>query len=561
VGASKAPEVERAVADDFVERLKTTSHRREAMAQRLSTPKVANLGDQVVLRSGHTYSVELPKTVDPISGNAQASAMLLSSPGFTSTGFLPSYSMRPGDANRTLEVGFSPEARGNYSADVNFVATWGDGHVEEVKVPVRAKAIEITDPRPGFIRDAPAAGSPEVTPVAVENGGADKAVTLGYDTAKSDLNTAIESVFNAQARGVAIVQAEQAKFVKPPVPLAKPLWMDLLEIAIEMGLAVVSERLGAVLSHQLESMLTKEVADKHQVLLKAFEKAVETGIERSVKATKIFEVAVEPGAKSENQLEARERDDENAASPADGAKLSGDEEIQFFTEQVLAVENARDAAKENVNHAIANLAGHLGPSAPAVMTAISSTKSGIAAVKPTVTQAQSIATTTQFMTYLARSQLHTVTAPTANGGHLTTTMMADVRALNRPQHYGQGDSADGLLTLHVVKRNDGYVVSAAGVSGVAQAVTDRLLKVDLKAARMPMVILFDDYGESSITIDEAGRVRSGGVPIERNRQPGYYSEEQDARAVTLLVEQVLGRTLSQHGLEKIYTNDKGGKSE
>lgn len=151
----------------------------------------------------------------------------------------------------------------------------------------------------------------------------------------------------------------------------------------------------------------------------------------------------------------------------------------------------------------------------------------------------------------ARTELGVASAPS---DPVVTTMLTDVR---------MGKSVDGILEVELKQDREGrFSISRVKVKGVTSKTANHLLEMDLRKARMPIVIRLYE-GERTITVDEVGRVRTLGTYTgpptnlldEADIRDAPRAEAQSDQFVETLVAGVLSEPLSKQGVTKVETDD------
>ena len=125
----------------------------------------------------------------------------------------------------------------------------------------------------------------------------------------------------------------------------------------------------------------------------------------------------------------------------------------------------------------------------------------------------------------------------------------------------------GVLEITVDVDDDLHIkVDGARLDGVSRLIGDRLLKMDFRAAGVPVRLNVTNTGyrrlkapRDVITVDEAGNVRTGGPrQYEKNteNEGDAHGEAQNIQGATHIVDKVLAKTLSQWGISHVESDDK-----
>jgi len=510
----------------------------------------ARLGTEFV-RTHRVFAVDLPTMLDPDGPSGIASAVLTNTPEFTAVEVPEIYGIDPHSETRTIHVKYSPTARGESRSHISFVANFADGYTEQQTIPVVANARELTDPT----YDEPATGE-AVHQVASTPTVPNPNASRKQMDAAMKVSEAVGALFDIQHSAVADVQTAQSGYTTPPPP--KPVWMELVGVALDVGFGLMGMGLGTAAASRIELALKSSSKDLRETIGKSVEKSVEGALESIAERSKLSELT--PGERKEVP---RKEDSEGG---------SGDDSTDFFSEQKLRICIWKPDAQQLARDSILAIMDKFGDDGSAVANALESFKASEALGK-SLTNKQGSATTAAFMKYVARSKLHTV-----SDGHQTTTVMAEIRDEPYQQFESNYEKRVGVLEI----TTDPYAVvptiKRARCSGLSARVVKRISKMNLREARVPIVIRHDG---TTITIDEAGRIRSGGMPF-RTTQHGWLprtplpardeggkfvdtqdtrhelTEAEDAVEVHRFANAILDRTLHDHGLDEVETDDAKG---
>jgi hypothetical protein len=239
--------------------------------------------------------------------------------------------------------------------------------------------------------------------------------------------------------------------------------------------------------------------------------------------------------------------------------VSGDPGIKFFTDQRTGID---DAADDNANRLLAITNALLEQHPDIAAGAIKGMGDAYLEASKTAVEIQASATSSQFVTYKARTTLGKESVKTATGER-------EVTQLDKPQKQtGKSkldplEPVDGLLQLQVAMgANDpgeapsGVRVVSATLNGVAQLIADRLLDVNLRQSGLPILLVGDRL---HATIDELGRVKNSEQTVVRANHFDTVPKEQTSADAQRIADVVFSRTLADWGIQKVQTNDTRGE--
>jgi len=546
------PEAASFVADDNL--LIQKPSLQAAASKRLSAPKTSLISQAV--DSIHTHLIDLPTVVDPKAGYGFGMAMLTRTTELTpiKQGFVPLVPMHFGEEAGTFKVSYAPKARGHSDTELAFVARFQDGNTEAVRIPIQADAYALTDPRYGAGDGSPGLDvevEHAYTPTEEDK---KKPVLLGFQQEHDRLLKTISRIFDEAHDGVDDVERNENDYQGQPPPTS--IWVHLAQIAIEVALSQVSEHLGHLASEKLASVLGKALAEKHHGAIEHFGAGIEKAIEASAKETKITELDADSNSEDSQSASGdyTDRTEGNAvyAKAAKKAESKGKpERTAFFEAQKTAIHRADGKATSRLSGQIISMAEALGSDSPLVGAALDQASSAADKRFEEMKELQRNATTVQWMNALARTELGVASAPS---DPVVTTMLTDVR---------MGKSVDGILEVELKQDREGrFSISRVKVKGVTSKTANHLLEMDLRKARMPIVIRLYE-GERTITVDEVGRVRTLGTYTgpptnlldEADIRDAPRAEAQSDQFVETLVAGVLSEPLSKQGVTKVETDD------
>ena len=281
----------------------------------------------------------------------------------------------------------------------------------------------------------------------------------------------------------------------------------------------------------------------------------------------MIESAVDSAAERSKVSDLAPADSKEHAKAGEGDRASafGDETVNFFAEQSMRIRAAKYDAKAGALDGLNALMNDFGEESSEAKNALESVKARLTLQKRIMSK-QADATTAEYMKYVARAKLGTVAGPAGHGA--TTTMMGDIR--DESPQFRHLDKRSGVLEIFAEPGAHGPKVTGARCNGLSEKLVKQIPLMNLRECRVPIVIRCDG---TAITIDEAGRIRSGGLPFRNHHHQKLGSffessdnlsrddrtEIEDAHEVNEFAEAILARTLGDHGVLKVETDDSRGK--
>lgn len=539
---------------------------------RLDTLWPMDLGESVV-GSEHEIAIHAPRNLHelPATGLVVVDGGLGAATSISASWQDPRYDL--GKQAGPLRFTFKPESPGIHHATVHMTVRWDDGHIEHrtALVTARARTVDAA-PAGGGRESAPKSKAQEARIAPAP----DRVATEDTATARGILDGAHTLLMDEQAQGIADVSHEAAKFKPPPAP--KSVWEVLADFAIIVGTAqlaalvsrFVSDRVARVLvnadaaaraakSADMQSQyadrrardaaegpivpsptLTAESSQASQA--RALEKFTSDGIAATV--TRILNNAA-------SKFTGQSEDADEQSSPEEDAP-SQDKEIAFFSAQRSKHNNLKQQAHDDLTE----LGGEVIKSNPETgIEIIKSMADGIrTGAKAGAKRSQADATSAEFATYLARVKLGTQSIETAVGKQ-TVTNLDQQRTFDTNDKLATPELAAGVLEIQVSRDapSGGVSVSGARMNGISWLTANRLTRLDLRASGVPLRISVH-HGATIITVDEANRVRVGGLPLEK-QGPNAGTEAQDIHEAERIVRIALSKTLQAWGVD-VVTNDQ-----
>ncbi|HTR52819.1 MAG TPA: hypothetical protein VMJ10_19025 [Kofleriaceae bacterium] len=450
-----------------------------------------------------------------------------------------------------IEIEFAPTERGEFHATLAYLAKWENGHSEQYRVPVTARARLIVDvPQGAKLPAKPSTGAAE--PAAMPPA-KDRFLTVDENRDWDNVDNAYDQMATAQDDAIIDVSKEAAKYKPRPAP--ESLWKALAEIAIMMGASGIA----AVVTKLVAAKVVEAVQHAgHLEMSKAHEESAVEGIAK----------AVEEGIKTSAEKVRGEHDGQQESQ--DKAE-SEDKEIAFFGRQRDMVRSATGEARASLVRLIADILKRHPETAAQVIEGM---RAAFLASRSVAFTQQAQATAAAWAKYRAQQELGHDEVATPQGP-VTATRMDSQRTYRRGQYYEYWAShpklAAGVIEIEAELDRTTREVSVTGarMHGISYSVAHRLLPLDLAAMGLPFRIsLFD--GAATITRDEAGRVRTQGLPLdeaevdpnntgldpEKRFEPGLPSPElQQIREAERIVNMVLSKPLSAWGVAEVETDD------
>jgi hypothetical protein len=574
-----------------------------AAAQSDSTPRLTHPGTvalpEQVVGSVHEFPIAFPYNLDRRGRAAQMKAVamddrfkLIASEKTVPSLFGPAGKTPP---FATANLVFTPQKPGLSTLFVQFNATWDDGYVEqlEVQVLVNARSLE-NQPVGGASNEEAPARAPVVDT---------RPPTLDLFNSKVDeLKLHLNDVAHSQVEGVDVVDAEAAKYTEPtPAP---PTWAVLAELAITIGTAGVAAIVGKYVATKIVGLATKEEAAAQTVAKDAGD-AVSDGTkhagehvatEAAHKATEhagadaakhVAEHAAEHGGAGKHYaieglatgLEDALKDSIKLKVPEHEAKeeeQEGDEEggvevvskdprIQFFHTQRRSLGEAQVGQGTDMIHILDGLRGLADVMPDAAIKAVEAIQGGLEAGKKAGPKHQREATAAKWVDFVAQGKHGTEKA-----GNKTVTKLDRLHRQIPEGIYGSewinwqnAVAGKGVLEITLSFEDDHLGVESVRLDGVSRLIGDRLLKMDLRTAGIPLRLVttttHSGVPRDVITVDEAGNVRTGGpLQYEKNteNEGEAKGEAQNIRGAQHIVDKVLSKTLSAWGISHVESDDK-----
>jgi len=504
--------------------------RPQPQSQRLSMRGFTELGEQVV-GSRHAIAVQNPVNTDLASGAAVLTTKVLGPTDDPITSNEAAHVANPFQAT-SVPVTFAPRSVGQFLGTMHVIGRWSDGHEEIATGTLHASARSL--------EDVPGPNHKGVTSASVPGqesepkGGEKAAFDADFQAAATELDATMRNVIARQRSGVDDIEKEADRYEKAPPPAS--IGWELARLALVVGTSGIAAAAGSLVG----GIVGRAVGAAAEGLLEdGLATAIEDGLKHPVE--KALEAMPRGGAS-------------NAGATKPATRNSADGQIDFFSRQDDALMDAID----NSSMLPLRLQRSFRPllrSSPAAATAgLNAIVAMIKALGSDLAKPrQAEATAAQYVAYRARSTLGAEQLP-SDGGEVTR--MDDARTYQRLTAPGQ---PDGLLDILIEKRGDHLAVKGARMNGVSKLVADRLLRMSLVDARIPIrIVLQNDLG--FITRDEAARIRySGFMHLDPGAGPGF-DEPQELRSAEDMVSVVLSRTLESWGIRAVQTDDasKGG---
>ena len=482
-----------------------------------------------------------------------------------------------------VTIMFKPKHAGRSISFVQLNAVWNDGHSEQLEVQVISSARNK--------EDAPGSSTAVPKTTAASPAADDRAPTLAiFDEYAKNLDGKIAQVSGSRSRGVQDIYDEAGKFLAPPPP--KSTWVMLAELAVTIGTAGAAAIVGKFVSEQFSGLVAKEAAHAEAAVAKeaahVASTAVHTGeVAAGHVATHAVEAAgrqaghgaaasVEHAAESSHghlKAEGVAAGIEDAIKeikvkipePAEQGNESAPQEtiskntmIAFFDAQQEALSATITDQTRSLNRFVGTLRGGAEHDPGPAVAAILALEAGLEGGRLEMKKTQMSASATQWAAYVAQGTYGHEEARNKNNEPVSVTRTEELR--KQETVYGDIEMASrikgGVLEIYVgVGPGGGIRMGGARLDGVSRLIGDRFLRMNLRDAAIPVRIRTGV--EDVITIDEAGRIRTGGP---RQYEPdqaeeGTGGEAQNLQAAERIVEIVFSKTLSQWGVSHIASND------
>lgn len=572
-------------------------------APRLTHPGTIALPEQVV-GSAHEFPIAFPFNLDRRGRAAQMKAVamddrfkLISTEKTIPSLFGPAGKTPP---SATANLVFTPQKPGLSSLFVQFNATWDDGYVEQLEVQViaNARGLENNKAADGVSNEEAPVRAPVVDT---------RPPTLDLFNSKVDeLKLHLNDVAHSQVEGVDVVDAEAAKYVEPtPAP---PTWAVLAELAITIGTAGVAAIVGKYVATKIVGLASKEAAAA-QTVAKDAGHAVTDGAkhagehvatETAHKATEhagadaakhVAEHAAEHGGAGKHYAieglatgledalkdsikikvpEHEEKKEGESEEEEGGAEVvSKDPRIQFFHTQRRSLGEAQVGQGTDMIHILDGLRGIAGVMPDVAIKAVEAIQGGLEAGKKVGPKHQREATAAKWVDFVAQGKHGTAKVGNKNVTKLDELHKELPRGSPESSNFWGANSYPGKGVLEITVNVDDehhVAVDGAQLDGVSRLIGDRLLKMDLRTAGIPMRLNVTNSGyrrstvaRDVITVDEAGNVRTSGPrQYEENteNEGDVKGEAQNIQGAKHIVDKVLSKTLSAWGVSHVESDDK-----
>jgi hypothetical protein len=480
-----------------------------------------------------------------------------------------------------VRIRFNPSRAGQMQAVVTISVVGLDGSIDTKRI--RVSGVGKTEPKPEPTKpDAPKIVD-DVNPPdglkaitgASQNGRPRQPVppAATFESAVSIAQNQASILGDQEYGGAALARAELGYYKKAP---AKPeLFDQLIEIAFMMGVSGVAGVVAKYISKNLGTLLERPPQDTismhpsygpptpggkapepvmvaepkaplpNDMLITMTADAAKEGIKGSAKAMR----NARSGSASES---------EQSGSQSDG-RLSFNPEVDFF----VRYEQSLSTRKEANGNAVGILQGLLASQDPDKARAAMETFSrGMNSAARTAAQFHANALSLQWIAATAKQSLGQDETELPDGTQVETTNLDRAREyrnegrLNAPSVPTHG----GVLDIHVdlpvgntPVEMSGLKVRSASMTGVAQATVDRLTRISLREAGVPLRFVVHGH-PALITRDEIGRVRINGYLLTKDVAAGgmKWTEAHMHRGAKFLVDQVLSKTLAAWGISGVW---------
>jgi hypothetical protein len=566
-------------------------------AQRLTHPGTIVLPEQVV-GSSHEFSIAYPYNLDQRGRPALVTATAMDD-RFKLIATEKSIPSVFGPAGKTppsadAKLVFTPQKPGAVILYVQFNATWPDGHAEQLEVQVVANARDLENKA-----DASGSSADEEPRRAVVPDTRPPTLDL-FNSKVDELKLHLNDVAHSQVEGVDVVDAEAAKYTEPtPAP---PAWAVLAELAITIGTAGVAAIVGKYVATKIVGLATKEAAAaqtvakdaghaaadgaKHageHIATDAAHKATEHAGADAAKhvadhaaehggagkhyAVEGLATGIEDALKDSIKLKVPEHDEKEEEGEEEGGVevVSKDPRIQFFHTQRRSLGEAQVDQGTDMIHILDGLRALAKVMPDVAIKAIEAMQGGLEAGKKAGPKHQREATAAKWVDFVAQGKHGTEKA-----GSKTVTKL-DKLHKQMPEgltsamwaNWQNAVAGKGVLEITVDMDDDHVTVEGARLDGVSRLIGDRLLKMDLRRAGIPIRLVtsvtHSGVPRDVITIDEAGNVRTGGPhQYEKNteNEGDAKGEAQNIQGAKRIVDKVLAKTLSAWGVAHVESDDK-----
>lgn len=552
-----------------------------ASAQRLAiSSSTWDLGEQIV-DGDRVFEQASPFNTGTVRGSMRVRVVgggnAFSVKGYASTLF-PSGSMRSSDLSyhlaNPLQVGFNPQRSGDFTGMLVLEASFDDGKRETHSIQLKASARTLEQAPRDVLGDdeTPATTTPDERrahrAAEQERYAEDQKITESYpQNAENEFNDTAEraaseaqTLADKQELGVHVVEQEAQAYQRKPPQSERSIWWDLAEIALSMGTAglagMVATRLGPRITAYLKRVPVDSDAVKDSLLAKGVTDAVKDGLKGSAKKGLEWVKGQVGGGAGKPELKGA------------GDGHSSNQRINFFADQRDALQQAASGNRSLIIERSKYLRPLLRSSPELAVGTMNALRTTFVEAQTQAERVQKDASSTQWLTLVARANLGTDSTTRAGSGESVETTDLDG---TRKRGGGIPAARDGLLDIVLQNEYPPAKVVSARVHGVAQEVADRVQGISLHDVPMPVrLVLGSNLDRPTIvTRDEGGRIRIDGdyaavarhaISLgNRTGRQGAASEEEAHQGAEVLVEAVLGKSLAEHGVPAIGTDDTTGR--
>jgi len=443
------------------------------------------------------------------------------------------------------KVQFAPHRAGAHHGELIAEIRWNDGYVETKTVALHGLARTLQQAPASFapVTDS-APRQSQLPPNKVDHNDRksreiDKAKSENFDNEVRRAGVAARSLAQSQREGVDNVRTEQQSYRKHVNDnISNSILWSVIEVALTLGTAGVAAVVAkTIMPTVLGYLVKKSFKIEEEVVVKMGDFAtdfVKEGIKNGGKAAIASRLHGHPSA-----------DNGNSQSPK-GTRISTDSFVEFFGQQTAALSDQGTANEMMINdfaHSLQPMVLHHPEHATELLKAVA--ESFLSSL-PQALQKQAEATSAQWATALARAKLGTedvVTAQHPPGAAPLTAV--NTRPLRPRGNRDVPTVIDGVLDVYIGHASKDPKVWRAELHGVAQATADRLSKMELLNAGIPIRVVFgaSDDRPIIITKDEAGRVR-----VQNDSNFMWSSEEGSIADAEALIQRIFSQTLESQGV-------------
>jgi hypothetical protein len=490
-----------------------------------------------------------------------------------------------------VRIRFNPSRAGKMQAVVTISVVGIDGSIDTKRI--RISGVGKTEPKPEPKPEPPKPDAPKIVdevhrpnevaaitdaikPDAINPDETFKPVppTTDFDDARRAADIEAEALGKKEFEGAKVAEGELRGYKRAPV---KPeLFEQLVEMAFMMGVSGIAGVVSKYIAKNLGNVLARPPQDT-TTMQRSYGPPTPSGkhpdpVILSEPKTMSNDQLI--GVMAEGAKEGMKSSAKIAWKEAPGSGRKSEEKAHRSqqvpstdpTEAFLSIYRDRLQDQNTANlHTVRILAGRLRAAEPVkAQAALEVLANGMKAAAQTATAFHANALSLQWIAAAARESLGEEQAQLPDGSTAETTKLESVRDYGERGWYKETNvpTHDGVLDIHVdvpvgstPLDPEQVKVRSASMTGIAQAMADRLIHLNLRDAGIPLRFVVHGH-PALITRDEIGRVRingylltEDGVSAGRKEGTGVkWTEAHMHVGARALVNKVLSQTLAAWGI-------------